>query len=139
MLNTQELIDKALEIEQLEWWLKYPTLQSFHLSRCWSGDDEGSYWTEQSERIFHLTSDPYEPDDDDTYWDYDNHSDFSVSAYPCVRNGEIYERIHRPKMTDTEMQERINTILSMFNGESVTQTLGDITGSNITGLVIGDL
>lgn len=137
MLKPQELIDKALEVEQLLWWLKYPTLQSFFLRYTWASGDEGESWMEQEESKFLLKTDPqpipYASEDDIDY------SDFSVSAYPCKREGEIYERIYRPQMTDTEMQARIDHILSTVGGVSVTQTLGNIKGSKIVGLVIGDL
>lgn len=146
----KELIDKALEIEQLIWWLQNPTVESFFLRSESTGDDNGSYYVEVENRSYRLTTDSdilddnLDPDDDyemnSSVYDYYMHHDFSTSSYyPVNINESHYERIHRPKMTDTEMQERINTILSTVGGVSVTQTLGHITGSNITGLVIGDL
>ena len=113
-MNLEELISKALEIEQLQWWLKYPTLQSFYLRRGWGSSDEGEYWTEQEETRFILSTDIYDPEEfseDDSYWDYENHSDFGVTDYPCKREGAISERICRPYPTDTEIQVRIDVIL----------------------------
>jgi hypothetical protein len=108
-MNLQELISKALEAETLAWWLKHPELQSFFLRYSWASSDEGEYWMEQEESKFLLKTDsqplPYEDEDDIDY------SDYSVSAYPCKREGEIYERIYRPYDTDAEIQARINTIL----------------------------
>lgn len=136
-MQVKELIDKALEVEQLQFWLKYTELQSFFLRYTWASSDEGESWMEQEESKFLLKTDPqslpYASEDEI------EGSNYSVSAYPCKREGEIYERIYRPYPTDTEIQARIDHILSTFGVVSVTQTLGNITGSNITGLVIGDL
>ncbi len=113
-MQAKELIDKALEVQQLLWWLKYPDLVSFFLRYGRASSDEGEYWMEQEESKFLLKIDsqplPYEDEDDIDY------SDYSVSAYPCKREGEIYTRVYRPYPTDAEIQARINTILSTFGG-----------------------
>lgn len=113
-MQARELIDKALEIEQLLWWLKYPDLASFFLRYTWASSDEGESWMEQEESKFLLKTDPqplpYASEDEI------EGSDYSVSAYPCKREGEIYERIYRPQMTDAEIQARIDYILSTFGG-----------------------
>ena len=134
-MQAKELIDKALEIEQLQFWLKYPELQSFFLRYSWASSDEGESWMEQEESKFLLKTDlqslPYEDEDDIDY------SDFSVSTYPCKREGEISERIYRPYPTDTEIQARIDTILgSILTQEELTELVLN-TAKNSSGLVRG--
>ena len=135
MLKPQELIDKALEVEQLLWWLKYPDLASFFLRYTWASSDEGSSWMEQEESKFLLKTDPeplpYASEDEI------EGSDYSVSAYPCKREGGIYHRIYRPYPTDTEIQARIDTILnSLSTQEELTELVLNIA-KNSSGLVRG--
>ena len=136
-MQAEELIAKALEVEQLEWWMEYPTLLSFCLRREWSSSDEGDYWSEQSEGTFLLSTDiydPYEFDEDNRHWDYENHPDFSVSTYPYKRCGEFYERISRPEMTDTEMKARIADLCTTQLTTGIF--VNDMSGGNITGMFI---
>jgi len=56
MLKPQELIDKALEVEQLLWWLKYPDLASFFLRYTWGSSDVERTGTEMQTRIDYILS-----------------------------------------------------------------------------------
>ena len=115
-MQAKELIDKALEIQQLQWWLAHPSIKSFHLSVEHDGDDEGHFYKTVENRTFDLTTDTVEdPDfnDDDRWFDYENHSSFSTkSYYPVDINKSHHERIYRPYSgDDMEIQARVNHIL----------------------------
>ena len=126
----KELIDKLLELQELQWWLKHPTVKSFFLrSGCYSTPQNNSF-------SFYIKT---ENDDYDLTEELTDDFLVKVTYYPIDINKMQSKRVYRPYPTDTEIQARINTILSTFGGVSVTQTLGNITDSFVTGLVIGDL
>ena len=121
-MQAKELQEKALKVSQLEWWLQNPTIKSFFLRSESTGSDEGSYYIEVENRNYWLTTDPLNEHEDgfdgeNDYYDYETHSGFSTKTYyPVNINESHYERVYRPSMTDTEIQGRIDTILSMAGG-----------------------
>lgn len=121
----KELQEKALELAQLEWWLQNPTIKSFFLRSEDCSDDEGRFFVEIENRSYRLTTDSdvladeLDPDDEyemnTTSYDWYMHPNFSTdSYYPIDVNTFYYGRVYRPYPTDTEMQARIDTILSII-------------------------
>lgn len=126
----KELQEKALEVSQLDWWLQNPTVKSFFLRSEDTGDDNGSYFLEIENRSYRLTTDSdildgdLNPDDEyemnSSVYDCYMHCDFSTSSYyPVDVSKQYYERIYRPYPTDAEIQNRIDTIISMFGGSHI--------------------
>ena len=121
-MQVEELIDKALELQQLRWWLSNPTVESFFLRSEATGDDNGNYFVEVENRSYRLTTDSDVLDDaldpDDEYemnssiFDSYMHPDFSTSSYyPVNINQPHYARVYRPQIIDAEIQTRIESIL----------------------------
>lgn len=133
-MHKKELQEKALELARLEWWLANPTVKSFYLSVEHDGDDEGHFYKTVENRTFDLTTDTVEDpdfDDDNRYFDYENHPNFYTTEYYPVDIRECnYSRVYRPFKTDAEIQDRIDTILSMIN--SITLTSEERTKLAIT-------
>lgn len=121
-MQAKELFEKVLELQQLNWWLENPTVKSFFLSVYHDGNDEGRYYKTIENNVFYLTTDildedeDYYHDSDDRWYDYEKHPNFSTTNYYPIDINESYdERIFRPKMSDQQIQERINYIVSTIN------------------------
>lgn len=140
-MQAKELIAKALELSQLQWWLANPTVKSFFLCVESTSDDDGHYYIQIQNRNYYLTTDNVDEedlDDDNDYFDYDHHRDFSTKTYyPVDINQSHYQRIYRPYPTDAEIQTRIDTILgNLLTQEELTDLVLN-TAKNSSGLVRG--
>jgi len=99
-MQTNELIDKALELQQLVWWLDNPTIKSFFLScECHSNNENRSFYLKIQNSEYNLTV------------DITARFLVMVSNYPIDINKTHNEHVYRPYPTDVEIETRIDHIL----------------------------
>lgn len=99
-MQTNELILKALELQQLVWWIDNPTIKSFFLScECHSDNEDRSFYIKIQNSEYDLTV------------DITTHFLVMVSNYPIDINKTCSQRVSRPYPTDVEILTRINHIL----------------------------
>lgn len=126
-----QVLHKALFIQQTRWWLKHPTVKSFYLGK---GADfcsgafklenalHCSLWHLEREShltirnyAYHLTTDdsqlPKELEGknlDSKDYDFYMHSDFYTEIYPIDMTQRITEgRIYRPALTDSQLDSAL--------------------------------
>lgn len=126
MLDRNQVLRKALFIQQTRWWLKYPTVKSFYLHKNYDwcqGAVQGNcvIWTLGYEPHitirncgFHLTTDAEAPPDLDpnsAAYDEYMHPNFYqdlIDIYPIDLTQRITKgRIYRPDLTDFQLDSAL--------------------------------